>query len=146
MQDLLDLCRLNLMEEHVAESPAMDSDTTLAAIDIAKRKIVTCMEPTPIDPGAMDRHRAENTAADGIYPWNESPEFSVEVGVDMRGHYERREEVEAEERAKQAYFDAREAFVEVCHNIGEHFRGTDIEERPWVIEAGELLAAVRETM
>ena len=73
MQDILDLCRLNLMEETVEKSPAIDRDTTLAAIDVARRGIVTKMEPSPISEGVMDRHYDENTAEDGTYPWTESP-------------------------------------------------------------------------
>lgn len=36
-KDLLDLCRLNLMEENIKDSPAIDKDTTLKAIDVKKR-------------------------------------------------------------------------------------------------------------
>ena len=73
MKDILDLCRLNLMEERVRETPAIDKDVMLRAIDITKRKIVMQMKPSPVAPGAMDRHRAENAAEDGVYPWTESP-------------------------------------------------------------------------
>ena len=38
-QDLLDLCRLNLMEENVEEAIAPDKDTTLRAIDWKKRQL-----------------------------------------------------------------------------------------------------------
>ncbi len=38
--DLLDLCRLNLMEENIKDSSANDRDTTMRAIDFAKRQIV----------------------------------------------------------------------------------------------------------
>jgi len=73
VKDLLDLCRLNLMEEHIEDSPAPDRDETLAAIDNKRRRIVARMVPSPIAPDAMERHRAENTAEDGVYPWTESP-------------------------------------------------------------------------
>ena len=79
MKDILDLCRLNLMEEHIKESPAIDRNETLRAIDVAKRRIIVKMEPSPIAPGAMDRHRARNTADDGVYPWTESPQFCREA-------------------------------------------------------------------
>jgi len=75
MNDILDLCRLNLMEEHIKESPANDRDATLQAIDWKKRQIATSLEPSPIAEGAMERHRTENTADDGVYPWTESPQF-----------------------------------------------------------------------
>lgn len=40
-QDLLDLCRLNLMEENVKDSSAWDRDSTMQAIDWKKRQLVT---------------------------------------------------------------------------------------------------------
>ncbi len=73
VKDILDLCRLNLMEEHIADSPAPDRDVTLAAIDNKRRQIVTRIEPATLAPDAMERHRTENTSADGVYPWTESP-------------------------------------------------------------------------
>lgn len=39
MQDLLDLCRLNLMEEHIQDSIHPDRDTTLSAIDWKRRQL-----------------------------------------------------------------------------------------------------------
>ena len=35
-KDLLDLCRLNQMEENIKDSPAVDRDSTLRLIDIVK--------------------------------------------------------------------------------------------------------------
>ena len=75
MKDILDLCRLNLMEEHVEDSTAPDRDTTLAAIDLARRRAVTRIEPSEVTQEMMDRHHEENTADDGVYPWTESPQF-----------------------------------------------------------------------
>ena len=77
MQDLLDLCRLNLMEEHIADSPAVDRDTTLAAIDMKRRQLATKLanNPPTLAPDAMERHRKDNTAEDGTYPWTDSPQF-----------------------------------------------------------------------
>lgn len=40
-KDLLDLCRLNQMEEHVKDSPAPDRDATMKAIDWKKQHLVT---------------------------------------------------------------------------------------------------------
>jgi len=45
MKDILDLCRLNLMEEHIEDSTALDRDSTLAAIDIARRRVIAKIEP-----------------------------------------------------------------------------------------------------
>ena len=39
-KDLLDLCRLDLMEESVKGSPAVDRDETLDAIDYKRRQLV----------------------------------------------------------------------------------------------------------
>ena len=38
-KDLLDLCRLNLMEETVIDSPAFDREETLKVIDFKKRQL-----------------------------------------------------------------------------------------------------------
>ena len=38
-KDLLDLCCLNLMEEHIEGSPGPDRDTTLKGIDWEKRRL-----------------------------------------------------------------------------------------------------------
>ena len=40
MKDLLDLCRLNLMEEKVKDSPSPDKEATLTAIDWKRRQLV----------------------------------------------------------------------------------------------------------
>ena len=81
VDDILNLCRLNLMEDHVRESPAVDRDATLAAIDHKRRQLAANLHNNPptLAPDAMARHRAENTAADGTYPWTDSPEFRVVV-------------------------------------------------------------------
>ena len=91
MKDIIDLCRLNLMEERIAESPAPDRDVTLAAIDNKRRQIVTRMQPSPVAPDAMERHYAESTAADGTYPWTESPEFCCDVDLPNASHEPARE-------------------------------------------------------
>jgi hypothetical protein len=64
MQDLLDLCKLNLMEEHIADSPAVDRDATLAAIDWKRRQLVTALtnNPPTLAPDAMERHRKDNNS------------------------------------------------------------------------------------
>ncbi len=41
VQDLLDLCRLNMMEDNVKDSPAVDRDAALSAIDWKRRQVVT---------------------------------------------------------------------------------------------------------
>ena len=61
-QDLLDLCRLNLMEDNVQDSVAPDKDTTLQAIDYKKRQLVTRLQnnPSPIADNAMKNHIHRN--------------------------------------------------------------------------------------
>ncbi len=43
-KDLLDLCRLNQMEENIKDSPAVDKDSTLKLIDIKKREKVVRLQ------------------------------------------------------------------------------------------------------
>jgi len=76
-RDLLDLCRLNAMEENVAGSPAADRDATLAAIDLKKRQLATTLTANQpaIAQSVIARHREDNTADDGTYPWTDSPQF-----------------------------------------------------------------------
>jgi len=81
IDDILDLCRLNLMEPNVSASPAVDRDTTLEAIDWSRRQIVTRLtnRPATLAPGAMERHVEQNTARDGVYPWTESPAHGLRI-------------------------------------------------------------------
>ncbi len=60
--DILDLCRLNIMEENVEKSSAVDRDATLAQIDWRRRQLVTAIANSPptVAPGVMDRHHADN--------------------------------------------------------------------------------------
>ena len=60
MQNILDLCRLNLMEENVMNSLAVDRDETLKAIDWKRRQIITKIKPSEFDSEAMKRHLEEN--------------------------------------------------------------------------------------
>ena len=91
MQNMLDLCRLNLMEEHIADSPAVDRDATLAAIDWKRRQLATNLanNPPTLAPDAMERHRKDNTAEDGTYPWTDSPQFrAVDATPNAQHHAE----------------------------------------------------------
>jgi len=40
VKDILDLCRLNQMEENIKDSPAVDRDVTMKAIDWKRRQLV----------------------------------------------------------------------------------------------------------
>jgi len=75
MNDILNICRLNMMEERIADSTSQDRDSTLAAINIKRRQIMTTTKPSVVADGATKRHIAENTASDGVYPWTESEQF-----------------------------------------------------------------------
>ena len=59
MKDLLDLCRLNLMEENITDSPAVDRDATMAAIDWKRRQLVVKIAENaePASDEVMERHR-----------------------------------------------------------------------------------------
>ena len=72
-QDLLDLCRLNLMEKNVEASPSNDRDATLKAIEWKKRDLVMKIKPGVISQDAMQKHIKANTR-DGIYPWTDAEE------------------------------------------------------------------------
>ena len=58
MQDLLDLCRLNLMGENIKDSPAVDRDATLKAIDWKRRQLVVkiAAKTEPASEEVMKRH------------------------------------------------------------------------------------------
>lgn len=47
--DLLDLCRLNQMEEHVLESPSVDKDATMKLIDWKKRNLMERLKNAPAE-------------------------------------------------------------------------------------------------
>lgn len=78
-QDLLDLCRLNVLERNI-ENHSVDPDTEigLKVIDREKRACMTRLKHNPpsIAEGAMERHKKENTL-NGVYPWTESEEVEV---------------------------------------------------------------------
>ena len=61
MKDILDLCRLNLMEENIEGSPAVDRDSTLKAIDWKRRQLVVKIsaKTTPASPEVVRRHLSE---------------------------------------------------------------------------------------
>jgi len=86
LKDILDLCRLNLMEERVEKTDATDTETTLQAIDIARKRIVSTMEPSEVAEDAMERHIAENTADDGVYPWIDSPQYRADIATMNETH------------------------------------------------------------
>jgi len=77
-QDLLDLCRLNLMEDNVKNSVAPDMDEAMKAIDYKKRTLITRIinNPPTIASGAMEKHIEANTL-DGVYPWIEADSVQV---------------------------------------------------------------------
>jgi len=80
-KNLLDLCALNLMEEHIEKSHTIDRETALKAIEWKKKETILKLsnDPSPIAPKAMEQHIKNNTAEDGIYPWTESPQFKGEL-------------------------------------------------------------------
>ena len=74
-QDLLDLCRLNQMEENIQDSVATDRDETLKAIDYKKRQLINRLianRPKVADK-VMEKHIEQNTL-NGIYPWTDGEE------------------------------------------------------------------------
>jgi len=77
-QDLLDLCRLNLIEDNVQNSVSPDKDEAMKAIDYKKRALMTRLKHNPptIASDAMEKHIEANTL-DGVYPWIESESAQV---------------------------------------------------------------------
>lgn len=71
--DLLDLCRLNIMEENIADSPAPDSAVAMKAIDWKRRQIAIKLKnkQPPIEKSVMEKHIRANTK-DGVYPWTDT--------------------------------------------------------------------------
>ena len=69
-QDLLDLCRLNLMEENIKDNDAVDKEVTMQAINYKKKQLATrIINSTPkVTKKVMERHRITNTI-NGSYPW-----------------------------------------------------------------------------
>ena len=67
--ELLNICRLNLMEENIIESShSEDRETALKAIEFARRQNVNRMSPSVVSDDAIDKHNERNTASDGTYP------------------------------------------------------------------------------
>lgn len=62
MKDILDLCRLNLIEETVKDSHAVDREATLKAIDWTRRQTMTRIIRTqvPATEEVMKRHQEQN--------------------------------------------------------------------------------------
>lgn len=77
-QDLLNLCRLNLMEEHIEDGiDCADKTTELKTIDYAKRQLVSKIIRTAPEatPEIMAKHIKDNTSEGGYYPWTTDPKF-----------------------------------------------------------------------
>ena len=63
MQDLIDLCRLNLMEENIEKSVHPDRDLTLTLIEDRKRRLarkIIASNP-PVEQAVIDKHIKSNT-------------------------------------------------------------------------------------
>jgi len=58
MKNILDLCRLNSMEENIKDSPAVDRDATLAAVDWSRRQLVVkiAAQTEAASDEVMERH------------------------------------------------------------------------------------------
>jgi len=62
MQNLLDLCRLNQIDENIQDSPAIDRDATLKAIDMKRRQLIMSIaaDTVPATEEVMQAHRLAN--------------------------------------------------------------------------------------
>lgn len=66
-KDILDLCRLNLMEENISDSPSLDRDITMKAIEVKKRELATKItgKLPPIADDVMEKHICNPTECRG---------------------------------------------------------------------------------
>jgi len=80
-QDLLDLCRLNLMEDNIKDSVAPDINEVKKAIDYKKRTLVTRIinNPPSIAHDVMERHIKGNTFHFGR-EWSANGSYSTHFG------------------------------------------------------------------
>lgn len=62
--DLLDLCRLNLMEDNIADSQSVDRDSTLAAIHYKKRQLMEKIPKPHVSKNALETHLERNQPDD----------------------------------------------------------------------------------
>lgn len=85
-QDLLDLCRLNLMEENIENSPMdeIERENAKKAIEWKKRHLAVRIknEAIPASQELMERHRKQNTL-NGVYPCTDA--LSEEIESEEKG-------------------------------------------------------------
>ena len=76
-QDLIDLCRLNLMEDNISDLPEDQEKADNLFLIKRKRRELTRKIVTR-QPGAsqavMDKHIRDNTSENGVYPWTDEME------------------------------------------------------------------------
>ena len=76
-QNLMDLCRLNLMEDNISDLPEdQEKSDTLFLIKRKKRELtrkIVNRQPAASQ-AVMARHIENNTSANGIYPWTDEME------------------------------------------------------------------------
>ncbi len=79
-QDLLDLCRLNLLEEKIKQTDWNETETTLKAIDWKKKSLTNKLsnQGLSFSEEQIKKHREEFTTDDGRYPPEEDDLFDVE--------------------------------------------------------------------
>ena len=80
IQDILDLCRLNLMEKNVSQTDYNDTETTLKAIAWKKRNLAQKLsnQGLSFSEEQIKKHRKEFTTEDGRYPPQQDDLFMIE--------------------------------------------------------------------
>ncbi len=79
-QDLLDLCRLNLMEENVEKVESIDKEETLKAIAWKKKRLSEKLsnQGLSFSKEQIKKHRKQFTTSDDRYPPELEDLFDVE--------------------------------------------------------------------
>ena len=83
IQDILDLCRLNLLEEKVKQTDWNETEITLKAIDWKKKSLTNKLsnQGLSFSEEQIKKHRKEFTTGDGRYPPEQEDLFMIEPEV-----------------------------------------------------------------
>jgi len=81
--DLLNLCRLNLLEQHIEESDPNEKNDTLNYINYKRNNLTEKLSNNGLEftPNQMKKHVEENTK-NGVYPWTDGIEEIYETDDD----------------------------------------------------------------
>ena len=81
IQDILDLCQLNLLEENVSQTiPRFERNHALEAIDLKRKHLSDKIAKNGLSfsEEQIEKHRKEFTTEDGRYPPQQDDLFMIE--------------------------------------------------------------------